>query len=171
MGRVQPRDNGTQDSQGLTDRHRALSFEHREQVLTLDEGHGDVLDALDFAEIVDPDHVLVGHLSGQQELALEPSVELLGDRPVLRHLRPDHLEGDRDVQLAVPRLVDRPHAAEAEQLVDPVAVAERLPDLERAGGAGKREILRRLGRHATAALGKRCGIDIDGRVELAGADE
>ena len=104
-----------------------------EQVLALDEGHGDVLDAVDLAEVVDPHHVLVGDLAGQQQLPFEPPVELLGHDRVLRHLGADHLEGHRDIELVVPRLVDRAHAAETEQLVDPIAGAEGLPEIQRTG--------------------------------------
>ena len=35
------------------------------QVLTLNVVHADELDAVGFTQIKDPDHVLVGHLAGQ----------------------------------------------------------------------------------------------------------
>ena len=35
-----------------------------------DKRHGEVLDAVDLAKVVNADHVLVGHLAGQQQLLL-----------------------------------------------------------------------------------------------------
>jgi hypothetical protein len=81
---------------------------------------------------VDTDDVLVGDLAGQQQLALEAAADLRAGALVAGDLGPDHLERHRDVQLAVPRLVHRTHAADAEQHVDAVAGPERFPDLERA---------------------------------------
>ena len=48
-------------------------------------------------------------------------------------LRADDLDRDGDFQLLVPRLVDRAHAADAEQADDVVAAAEFLAHLERVG--------------------------------------
>ena len=49
------------------------------QRLALDERHRQVLDAVDLAEVVDADDVLVGDLAGQHQLALEALLELLCD--------------------------------------------------------------------------------------------
>ena len=46
---------------------------------------------------------------------------------------PDHLDRDRDLELLVPGLVDRAHAAGAEQPDDVVARAEVLADVQRSG--------------------------------------
>ena len=45
------------------------------QVRALDVRHRDVLDAVDLADVVNADDVLVGDLAGEQQLALEPSLE------------------------------------------------------------------------------------------------
>ena len=50
-------------------------------------------------------------------------------RRIADDVRPDHLDGDRDFELLVPRLIDRAHAADAEQPDDVVARSEVLSDL------------------------------------------
>ena len=113
----------------------SLSFaaEDGRQLLALDERHGDELDAVDLAELVNADDVLVRDLARQQELLLEAALEHRGRRGVRGHFRPDHLERDDDAELGVPRLVDGPHAADAEQADDVIAGAEWLPGSQRAG--------------------------------------
>src|SRR6267143_3188601 len=68
---------------------------------------------------------------------------------------PNHLEGDGDAQLGIPRLIDGAHSADAEDLEDVVARAERLPDLERTRGGrdSGSEVCR--SRFAGAARGSR----------------
>ena len=50
-------------------------FRTRRQVGALDERHRDVLDAVDLAEVVNADDVLVGDLTGEQQLALEAPLD------------------------------------------------------------------------------------------------
>ena len=114
VGRYQPFHNGPHDLESLRNRDLAVTLEDAQQVLAFDEGHGDVLDTLDLTDVMDAYHILVSHLTCQEQLAFEAPVELFGDSRILRHLRPDHLESDRDVEYLVPGLVDRSHASETE---------------------------------------------------------
>ena len=99
------------------------------------ERHRDVLDAVDLAEIVNPDDVLVGDLPGEQQLALESAFDFLRRLRVGReNLRSNHLDGHRDAQLRIPGLIHGPHAAHAELPDDVVAAPERLSHLERSAG-------------------------------------
>ena len=97
------------------------------QVLPLDKVHADELDPLRFSQVENADHVLVRHLPRQDQLLLEAPQHLL----LIGQLRTDHLERHDAVELAVARLVDRSHAALAQQLQDFVAPAQHAPGHER----------------------------------------
>ena len=86
----------------------------RRQVRAFDVRHRDVLDAVDLSEVVNADDVLVGDLAGEQELLLEPALDILRPVGILRRLRANDLQRDGDVQLRVPRLIDGAHPADAE---------------------------------------------------------
>ena len=107
-------------------------LENRREVGALDVRHRDVLDAVDLAEVVNADDVLVGDLTRQQQLALEAPLDLGGRRRIRHHLRTDDFDRDGDAQLGVPRLVHGAHPADAEQADDVIAGAERLADRQRA---------------------------------------
>ncbi len=109
-------------------------MDDRRQLLAFDERHGQELDAVDLAELVNPDDVLVSDLAGQEQLLLEAPLEHRRGLGVGSDLRPDHLQRDQYAQLRVPRLVDRAHAAEAKQLHDVIARAERRAGCERSTG-------------------------------------
>ncbi len=130
----------------------SLSFRRRigAKLLALDEGHGDELDAVDLAEFVDADHVLVGDLARQQELLLETALEHRRRRRVRGHLWPNHLERDDDAELGVPRLIHSAHAADAEQADDVIARAEWLSG--RKGPVGDGSWPARLGRGPLASV-------------------
>ena len=53
----------------------AFRLQHGRQIGAVDVRHRDVLDAVDLAEIVNADDVLVGDLAGEQQLALESSFD------------------------------------------------------------------------------------------------
>ena len=55
----------------------AFLLQQRREVRALDVRHRDVRDAVDLAEIVDADDVLVRDLAREQQLALEPALECL----------------------------------------------------------------------------------------------
>ncbi len=57
--------------------HRKLlvSLENRREVRAVDVRHRDVLDAVDLAEIVNPDDVAMRHRAGEQQLALEATLD------------------------------------------------------------------------------------------------
>ena len=112
--------------------HPALAANDRRQVRSLDVRHRDVRDAVDLAEVVDADDVLVGDLAREQQLALEAP---LGGHRVARiggRLRPHDLDRHRDFERPVPGLIDRAHAAGAEQPDDVVARPEVVPGTEEA---------------------------------------
>ncbi len=109
------------------DRQLVLAADDRRQLLALDERHGDELDAVDLAEVVDAHDVLVRHLAREQQFLLEAALQHGGRRGVRRHLRPDDLDRHDHAELGVPRLVHGPHAADAQETNDVVARAKRLP--------------------------------------------
>ena len=119
------------------DRQLAVAPQHRRQVVALDVRHRDVLDAVDLAEVVNADDVLVRDLAGEQQLVLE-ALFRRRQRDAAPPVRANHLQRDRDAQLRVPGLVDRAHAADAEDPDDVIARAERLPDPERPRGFERR---------------------------------
>ncbi|HMF97670.1 MAG TPA: hypothetical protein VKE96_25400 [Vicinamibacterales bacterium] len=93
--------------------------------MALDERHRDVLDAVDFVDVVNADHVLVGDLASEQQLVLEALLRL-GRGRSLSLVSADQFQRDCDIQLRVPRLVDGTHPADAKQLDDVIPRAERL---------------------------------------------
>ena len=97
------------------------------QVRPLDERHRDVLDAVGLTQIVNAEDVLVRDLPREQQLLLEAPLEVDADAGIRQHLGPDHLERDRDAELLVLRLVDRAHAADAQQPLDAVATGKQHP--------------------------------------------
>ena len=114
----------------------ALPPEEVREVLTLDERHREVLDAVELAEIVDPDDVFVGDLAGQHQLALEAPLDFAGGLDIVRDFRTNDLERDRDTELRVPRLIDDAHPAGAQDADDVIARAEGLARHERSGHVG-----------------------------------
>ena len=96
------------------------------QILALDQFHGDELHALGLAEVVNPDHVAVGDLVGEDKLLFEAGQDL----GTGGHIRPDDLQGHDPVQFAVAGLVHRAHPALAEEFENLVPVAQHAPDLQ-----------------------------------------
>ena len=125
------------DLDDARERQRVLGAQHLRQRLALDERHRQVLDAVDLAEVVNADDVLVRDLARQHELALEARLELLRRRRVRLRAGANHLDRDGDAELVIERLIDGAHAADAEQLQDRVARTDLLAGLERSvAGAG-----------------------------------
>ena len=112
-----PRDLPRMMRRTLRDRQLAVARAPR-QVRALDVRHRDVLDAVDLAEVVNADDVLVRDLPREQQLLLEAALDLVRRVAVLRDLRADDLQRDGDVEFGVPRLIDGAHAADAEQSKD-----------------------------------------------------
>ena len=90
------------------------------QVLALDEFHGDELHAVGFAEVIDPHHVLVRDLGGEDELLLEA----IDDGLTTGQVGANYFQRNRAVQFNVQRLVDGAHAAHAEYIEYLVAPTE-----------------------------------------------
>ena len=79
------------------------------------------------------DDVGVRDLAREQQLALEAAEDGSRRLVVQRSVKADHLDGHRDFEDVIPGLVDRAHAADAEQADDVVARAEVLTDVQRGG--------------------------------------
>ena len=142
----------------LVERQRPLALQEALEVRPLDVVHRDETDLAGLPEVVDPQDVLVGHLAGEQDLALEAFQDL---RP-RRHLRPDDLERHEAPELAIPRLVDRPHAALTEDRQDLVARSKKSSRRQadaggEAGTSGRRGRDTGGGQGAIAARGGRRG--------------
>ena len=112
------------DQQRARHRQLAVAAQHVGERLPFDERHRQVLDALDVADVVNADDVLVRDLPREHELALEAQLEIARRRRIRLRDGPDHLDGDADAQLVIERLVDRAHAAGAEQFEDRVTRAD-----------------------------------------------
>jgi hypothetical protein len=70
-----PRRSAAQPQRAL-DGRPPLPRQQRREVGPVHVGHGDVLEALDLPEVVDADDVLVRDQPGQEQLALEPALDL-----------------------------------------------------------------------------------------------
>ena len=116
-------------------RHRQLPsrLSTRREVVALDVRHRDVLDAVDLAEIVNADDVLVRDLAGEQQLALEAPLDFLRRPRIGDRFRAGSPSARPRRRAPVPRLVDRAHAADPEQPDDVIARAEGLARRERTG--------------------------------------
>ena len=119
------------DRERARQRNAAVFPEHGREIPAFDVRHRDVLDAVDLSEVVNPDDVLVRDLPGEEQLALESPLQILGGRLIVCNLRPNHLQRDGDAKLGVPRLVDGAHAAEAEKSRDAVPAPELRADGKR----------------------------------------
>ena len=124
--------------QSASDRQRSFALDHRREVHALTYRHRDVLDAVDVAEVVDAHDVAVRDLSREQQLALEPALDIARRPRIAGDFRPNNLQRDSHAQLFVPRLVDDAHAAGAELTLDSVARTEGHIHLQRTGTAGGR---------------------------------
>jgi len=127
------------DSDHPIERQRVVFTKNLRKGLAFDKRHRQVLDAVDLAEVVNADDVLVRDLAGQHQLALEARLELLRRGRVRLRRRADHLDRHGDAELVIEGLIHGAHAARAEQLQDRVARRDLLPGLERAiAGAQRR---------------------------------
>ena len=131
-----------EDGERARHREAALTSHHLPQGEPVHERHGDVLDAVDFTEVVDAYHVGVRDLPGEHQLALEAAFGVDRRGRIGADAGSDGLDGDGNAKLVVPRLVDGAHAAHAEQLDDVVAVAERLAGLQLVVGTRSNPTLR-----------------------------
>ncbi len=128
----QPGDNRANDPQRFGYRQLANLCDERRQVSARDVRHRDVLDAVDLAQVVDAHDILVRDLAREQELTLEAPFDFLLGQRIPNGFRPNHLQGDDDFELLVPRLIHGAHSADAEQPDDRVA-SKMLTDCQRTG--------------------------------------
>ncbi len=111
-------------------RQRGRFGEDVGEVLAFDVRHRDVLDAVDLSQVVDADDVRMRHLPGEEQLTFEACFDRGGRAGIGDRIRPNDLERERDFELGVPRLVNGPHPANAEQSDDSIPRAEELAHLE-----------------------------------------
>ena len=115
MRRFQPGDDIAGDAETIAHRYRAGLPQDRRQIHPLDIRHRDVLDAVDLAEVVNADDVLVRHLPSEQKFLLESSLQLSARAVFGVHLRSDDLERDGHAQLGIPSLIDGAHSSDPQE--------------------------------------------------------
>ena len=112
---------------------------------------------------MDTDDVRMRHLPGEEQLTLETCFDRGGGAGIGDRIGPNDLERERDFELGVPRLVHRPHPANAEQSDDSVPVPNTSPtssgpsSASRAGSVRRRLAELLLGR---SGLGE-AGVHVD----------
>ena len=84
------------------------------QVLALDVLHGDELDSIGIAHVVNANHVLVRDLVREHKFLLEA----VKDGRIPSQFRTNHFKRDRAIHFAIPRPVNRPHASFTKNLLD-----------------------------------------------------
>jgi hypothetical protein len=115
--------------EGLRGRERPLLTQDLAEVHAVQEGHRDVAQRAVLAVLVDAADVLVAHAARQLDLGAEAAAEL----GRVRHLRAQHLEGDRLLEQAVVGLVDHAHPALAQGGEDLVPGRHHAARYERLG--------------------------------------
>ena len=115
-----------------------LLFQDGRQIRSVHVRHRDVGDAVDLAQIVNADDVAMRDLPGEQQFALEALLERLRLFRIRSRFWSDHLDGNRHLERLVPGLVDRAHAALAEDTNDVIPRAEVVPHRQ-GEGSGDRE--------------------------------
>ena len=113
VGGAEARRDLLRDRERARHRQLALALQHVREVLPFDERHRQVLDAVELAQIVNADDVLVGDLAGEHELALEAPLDFAGGPGIEENFGPNDLQRDGDAKLGVPRLIHDTHAAGA----------------------------------------------------------
>ena len=88
-----------------------------------------------FAQVVNADDVLMGHLAGKHEFLHEAPLHLACHARIAGRFRANHLQRDRHTQLGIPRVIHGAHTAHPEKADDTVTAAERLTYLEGASVA------------------------------------
>ncbi len=125
------------NAQRARQRKRTVARENRGEIRAADVRHRDVLDAVDLAEVVDADDVLVRYLARDEQLTLEATIEGFGcGRIVCFRPMQDGLERDGNAELVVPRVIDRAHPSGAEKLDDSIASADDVAGRERRRASG-----------------------------------
>jgi hypothetical protein len=134
---------GVHDVERALRRDAALAADEIAQRLALDEVHHQKDDALGLADVVDGDDVGVAELRLRARLAEESGAR--------RHrVRDEHLEGHGPEQAHVPGAVHAPHAAPADERVDP-EMTEHVAKQRVEHGAGRGGGERAVGRDRVSA--------------------
>src|SRR5258708_12349446 len=89
-------------------RRKLLPFvDQSAQILAFDELHGDELETIGIAHVVDTDDVFVGHLVRKHQFLLE-AIEY---SEIPSQFRADHFQRDDAIHFTVPRKVNRTHTS------------------------------------------------------------
>jgi hypothetical protein len=123
---LQPGGDLPRDRHHRGDRQGAGLLQGAGEVFAFDVRHRDVLDTVDFAQVVNAHDVLVRDLTREQQFLFEATLDLGSHRHVPGDFRSNHFERDRHAQLGIPGLIDRAHAAYPEKANDQVSRAELL---------------------------------------------
>src|SRR5437763_204853 len=126
VGGVQTAADLLRDLDRLFRRELLFLLDQAAQIMAFHELHGDELQAIGVAQVVDPNDILVSDLMGEYQFLLE-TIENGG---VSRQFRSNHFERDHAIHFAIPRPVNRAHAPFAEKLENLVASPEYGADLQ-----------------------------------------
>ncbi len=107
----------------LAGRKFSVPPQQRPQIIAFHVLHGDEPRALRLAEVVNPHHVLVGHVPRQNQFLLEA----LQNAGISRKLGTNHLQRDDAIQFLIACLVDGTHAALAQRFQNAVTPGEDRP--------------------------------------------
>ena len=114
------------DLHGFFGRKLAVVQQKLANIASFDILHGDKFHTIDFRQVVDANHVSVGHLPRRQQFLLESRK----NHRVRRHLGSNQLQRDKMFHFPVERLVNRAHASLAEQGQNLKSPAEHVPRLK-----------------------------------------
>ena len=106
------------------DREPAFTTDHLGEVRPVDVRHRDVLDAVDLAEIVNANDILVGHVPGEQQFAFEAPLQVAHRGCILEGLGANDLDRHDHRELFVPCLVHGTHPALAKRANEVIAAPE-----------------------------------------------
>src|SRR5262249_12812596 len=133
--------------------NRKLLADGETEILAIDVLHGDVLDTVGFAEVINTDHIAMSDLASEDQLLLEA----LKGRGGLCQVWADGLDRDETIEFSIPRLINRAHAAFAQFTQDLVATGKNRADYQ----CGDRRPLRvgrleRCSRPGASAVTRHC---------------
>src|SRR5258708_1642089 len=129
-------------------RRKLLPFvDQSAQILAFDELHGDELETIGIAHVVDTDDVFVGHLVRKHQFLLE-AIEY---SEIPSQFRADHFQRDDAIHFTVPRKVNRTHPSLTKKLQDFISPPEY-------GARPQENLVARAGRVTYSPTGRGCSF-------------
>src|SRR5260370_8544718 len=129
-------------------RRKLLPFvDQSAQILAFDELHGDELETIGIAHVVDTDDVFVGHRVRKQQFLLE-AIEY---SEIPSQFRADHFQRDDAIHFTVPRKVNRTHTSLTKKLQDFISPPEY-------GARPQENLVARAGRVTYSPTGRGCSF-------------